>query len=325
MKKGTILYGAVCFALGAAICGGTAAYAAGVMAERSTNTIYVDGEQVELAAYLINGSNYIKLRDVGQAVGFNVYWDGTVQIETDRPYTGVAPEEQVIDDASIANSTIFTGPYTREAYNALRASVVNGSPSSPVTMSQETRDVMREVVTEFGEWPVYRLKVNGDGQSYFTSDYPDGYKGAAEYCRPFIDSLAGLDDAEKIRQIAFYVCDRLTYKSSASSSVGNTLTSDGVKAGNCMTYAHNFTFLCSMAGIPCVYVQSQTHQWNEVYANGKWWSVDVSAVDVGNDPSLRPYQAALYDPSEMQGESYRITQPELVRFVKEVLVPGSTK
>ena len=303
MKKGTILYGTVCFALGAALCGGGAAYAAGVMAERSTNTIYVDGEQVELEAYLINGSNYVKLRDMEQAVGFNVYWneeERSVQIESDRPYT-------------------------REAYNALRASIVNGSSSSPVPMSQETRDVMREMVTEFGEWPVYRLKANGDGQLYFTPDYPDGYKGAAEYCRPFIDALAGLDDTEKIRQIAFYVCDRLTYKSSTSSSVGNTLTSDGVKAGNCMTYAHNFTFLCSMAGIPCVYVQSQTHQWNEVYANGKWWSVDVSAVDVGNDPSLRPYQAVLYDPSEMQGESYGITQPELVRFVKEVLIPGSTK
>ena len=73
MKKGTILYGAVCFALGAALCGGGAAYAAGVMAERSTNTIYVDGEQVELEAYLINGSNYIKLRDAGEIADFNVY------------------------------------------------------------------------------------------------------------------------------------------------------------------------------------------------------------------------------------------------------------
>ena len=98
MKKGTILYGAVCFALGAAICGGTAAYAAGVMAAKSTNTFYVDGKQVELPAYVINGSNYVMLRDVGEAVGFNVYWDGTVQIETDRPYTGVAPEENPLEE-----------------------------------------------------------------------------------------------------------------------------------------------------------------------------------------------------------------------------------
>ena len=98
MKKGTILYGAACFMLGAALCGGGAAYAAGVMAERSTNAFYVDGEQVELPAYAINGNNYVKLRDVGEAVGFNVYWDGAVQIETDRPYTGVAPEDDPLDE-----------------------------------------------------------------------------------------------------------------------------------------------------------------------------------------------------------------------------------
>ena len=63
---------------------------------RSTAPVYVDGQEVKLEAYNIDGSNYIKLRDVGSVVGFNVYWDGTVQIETDRPYTGEAPEEKTI-------------------------------------------------------------------------------------------------------------------------------------------------------------------------------------------------------------------------------------
>ena len=63
---------------------------------RSTAPIYVDGQRVELEAYNIDGSNYIKLRDVGAAVGFNVYWDGAVQIERGKPYTGEAPEEKTI-------------------------------------------------------------------------------------------------------------------------------------------------------------------------------------------------------------------------------------
>ena len=77
--------------VGAVLFGGSVAYAAGVIAERSINTIYIDGKQVELEAYSINGSNYLKLRDVGKAVGFNVYWDGAVQIDTASPYTGEAP------------------------------------------------------------------------------------------------------------------------------------------------------------------------------------------------------------------------------------------
>lgn len=63
-----------------------------LQAVRSTSPIYVDGQQVELEAYNIDGCNYVKLRDIGKAVGFEVYWDGTVQIETDKPYTGIAPE-----------------------------------------------------------------------------------------------------------------------------------------------------------------------------------------------------------------------------------------
>lgn len=77
--------------VGAVLFGGSVAYAAGVIAERSMNTIYIDGQKVELEAYSINGSNYLKLRDVGKAVGFNVYWDGAVQIDSTAPYTGEAP------------------------------------------------------------------------------------------------------------------------------------------------------------------------------------------------------------------------------------------
>ena len=76
---------------GAALFGGGAAYAAGVIAERSTNAVYVDGQRVELKAYTIEGENYVKLRDVGETVGFNVYWDGAVKIDTSAPYTGKAP------------------------------------------------------------------------------------------------------------------------------------------------------------------------------------------------------------------------------------------
>ena len=92
MKRvGTFITGLL---IGATLFGGTAAYAAGIMAEQSTNRFLVDGKEVQLDAYAINGSNYLKLRDIGEAVGFNVYWDSEkhcVQIESDAPYTGIAP------------------------------------------------------------------------------------------------------------------------------------------------------------------------------------------------------------------------------------------
>ena len=74
--------------IGAIITGGASAYAAGILAERSSHRIFVDGQEVQMEAYGIAGHNYVKLRDIGKAVGFNVFWDadsGCVQIETGAP------------------------------------------------------------------------------------------------------------------------------------------------------------------------------------------------------------------------------------------------
>lgn len=53
--------------------------------------------------YGIAGHNYVKLRDIGKAVGFNVFWDadsGCVQIETDASYTGEAPSAEAVPPAA---------------------------------------------------------------------------------------------------------------------------------------------------------------------------------------------------------------------------------
>ena len=67
---------------------------AGIVAEPTWQKIYVDGRQVSMTAYNIAGNNYVRLRDIGQQVGFNVYWEDGVQIDTDAPYTGIAPAQE---------------------------------------------------------------------------------------------------------------------------------------------------------------------------------------------------------------------------------------
>ena len=80
--------------IGAVLTGGSAAVAAGIMAERSHHRVVVDGKEVQMEAYVINGNNYVKLRDMGKAVGFEVFWDSDakcVQVKSGIPYTGEAP------------------------------------------------------------------------------------------------------------------------------------------------------------------------------------------------------------------------------------------
>ena len=69
--------------------------AAGIVAEPTWQKIYVDGRQVSMTAYNIAGSNFVRLRDIGRQVGFNVYWEDGVQIDTDAPYTGITPAQEV--------------------------------------------------------------------------------------------------------------------------------------------------------------------------------------------------------------------------------------
>ena len=92
MKKSLYLIAGIL--IGITLFGGSSVLAAGITAERSTNRIYVDSQEVRLTAYNINGNNYVMLRDIGKTVGFEVYWDANtncVQIESDKPYTGEAP------------------------------------------------------------------------------------------------------------------------------------------------------------------------------------------------------------------------------------------
>ncbi len=98
MRKTSISFAAGILT-GAVMFGGVTAIAAGVAANPSRQSIYVDGREVNMTAYSILGSNYVKLRDVGQAVGFGVSYDAatnTVQISTQ---TGYAPEIKSATDA----------------------------------------------------------------------------------------------------------------------------------------------------------------------------------------------------------------------------------
>ena len=115
-NTGLVLCGLV---LGLSLSAPAAQAVESLKATLSTNRILVDGQEVRLTAYNINGNNYVMLRDVGKTVGFEVYWDADtkcVQIESDKPYTGEAPvksaatkpvEEPVQTDVAAAKQDII--------------------------------------------------------------------------------------------------------------------------------------------------------------------------------------------------------------------------
>lgn len=342
--KGKHLEFAAGIVIGAVLFGSGAAVAAGLLAEPSMQTFYLNDKQIELEAYAIAGHNYVQLRDVGQAVDFNVCYDpsrNAVVMEPAKPYTGedvvaVTPPPSAqptegTDYADQANPAIFTGELTREVYNAIRDTVVrrnailNGSQEPhAIEWSIGAHEAMDTVTAAMGNYPAYEaLSVMG-GKLMCGVKNPEAYAQAVAHTQSFLSGIFGMSQTEQVQEIAWYVCDRMTY-STAIASPTEILASDGVTAGNCMSYAHSFMFLCNRANIPCIVLHSETHQWNKVYVDGQWWDVDVSSLDVADDTSLRPYSTVLCTSDEMQGVDFINVAPEITAFAMEIFVPGSTK
>lgn len=346
---------------------GPAANAAGsfFQAQRTPHPIYVDGKQVQMETYAIDGHNYVKLRDIGQAVGFEVYWDGSAaQIVSDQPYTGQPPAQAnpsaVPNHSDQANASVFTGYLTAEVYDVIREAVltkettpfgsaVKGSlhlrwdDKEGLKKAEEERNQINAVLAALGPYPGYEMVSAGDGSGYLCEvRYTEVDAPAAEHTRDFIASLEGLSEREKIKRIAWYVCDRIAYDKSCYVWPHEALAQDGELRGACMSFAYSFQFLCNQAGIPCVFKRGGNHQWNSVYAEGRWWDVDVSGDNIdgviytenGTQTGEHPF-----DGTDDFREQFYVTadqilrtdgpfpdeQSEITRFAQEVRVPGSTK
>lgn len=355
-----LLTGAV---LGASLASPAAHAAAQFLrAQRTPHPIYVDGQRVEMETYAIGGHNYVKLRDIGQTVGFEVYWDGSAaQIVSGQPYTGQPPQvtpSAVPNHSGKVNQTVFTGHLTAEVYDAIREAVMTKqtTPFGPTLKSaqhirwddkeglkkaEEERNQINAVLAKLGPYPGYEM-VSADGGYLCDVRYSDVDAPAAEHTKDFVASLDGLSDREKIKQIAWYVCDRIAYDKTCYVWPHKALAQDGELRGACMSFAYSFQFLCSQAGIPCVFKHGGNHQWNTVYAEGRWWDVDVSGDNIdgviytenGVQTGERPF-----DGTDDFREQFYVTadrvlrtegpfpdeQPEITRFAQEVRAPGSTK
>lgn len=59
------------------------------VAKQTSSTVYVNGTNTQFTAYNIDGSNYFRLRDIGQTFQFSVEWDDVqrcISIDTSLPY-----------------------------------------------------------------------------------------------------------------------------------------------------------------------------------------------------------------------------------------------
>lgn len=154
--KGKFLQFVLGIFVGATLFGGVTAVAAGITAEPSWSPIFVDGQQVQMSAYNIAGNNYVKLRDIGQAVGFNVYYQNGVQVDSDAPYTGTAPAQTVVQtvQTQTATSTIKVSSYKGNPIKAGDRSMLIISPSGGNYTASSANPSVADVEQVSGRWVI---------------------------------------------------------------------------------------------------------------------------------------------------------------------------
>lgn len=75
--------------VGALLFGGATAIASAITAAPTQSSVFVNGEPIPVDAYLINGNNYFKLRDLCEALDTGVWYEQTtrnIYIESDSSY-----------------------------------------------------------------------------------------------------------------------------------------------------------------------------------------------------------------------------------------------
>ena len=348
---------------GAALAAPLAQAAETLAALPSTQRFYVDGEQVDLEAYAINGHNYVQLRDIGRAADFAVAYDAatnSVWVDTAAPYveesaapavpedTASAPVTQTGEGFTIhtdhwsredfsqqANPAVFTPIYDRALYNAIRQTIVDGTgPDTPgdqfaYTMVEDERYskvawVLGRLsgVTRYEHHVPTTLKNYYEYLDYFavSAETPELYQDALRFIQPIIQRTEQLPtDQEKVTCLNDYLRSLLTYDGDSYSGITDTFSSHSREyPASCAAYAVNFKFLCEAAGIPCFTISSDVHSWNLVYVDGDWLHVDVSSNDIGTPNSILMAET-------VTGQNHIDTDPDATEFLKELLVPGSTR
>ena len=111
---------------GLALSGTASAAVQQLTATPTTQTFYVDGQQMWFEAYHIHGNNFVKLRDIGQAVDFGVTYDAatnSVHIDSTQPYqeetsaTALGPTEESVQAVlaqlkqTYPTGTVYPTPY----------------------------------------------------------------------------------------------------------------------------------------------------------------------------------------------------------------------
>ncbi|NBI82534.1 hypothetical protein D3Z48_10685 [Clostridiaceae bacterium] len=246
-----------------------------------------------------------------------------------EPYTISADHWSREDFSQEASPEVFAGAYSRELYNAIRQTMVDGTSENPAyTMVAKGDDysAVKNLIGRMEGVLRYEHHVPRNFTDYWryldyfavSAEMPENYQAPLDFIQSALDHAGTLaTDRERVEAFNDYIRTLLAYQKGKTAGVTQTFAPHaGELKAACGSYARALKFLCAAADIPCLTVSSKTHTWNLVYVDGQWLHVDVSANDLSGRNGV------------LLVESYQTGKdqaPEATAFLKELFVPGSTK
>ena len=250
------------------------------------------------------------------------------EVPTTQPYTINISHWSREDYSQEANPDVFTGVYSRELYNTIRQTMVDGTSEAPAytLVAKEDYSAVKNLIGRMEGVLRYEHHVPQNFTNYWqyldyfavSAEMPENYQAPLDFIQPAIDHAATLaTDRESVEYFNDYIRSLLAYEKGKTSGITQTFSphTEELKAA-CGSYARAMKFLCAAADIPCFTISTKTHTWNLVYVDSQWLHVDVSANDLfgRNGVLLTSDYLARKDQA-----------PEATAFLKELYIPGSTK
>ena len=245
-----------------------------------------------------------------------------------EPYTISADHWSREDFSQEANPSVFTGAYSRELYNAIRQTMVDGtSDTAPAytMVSKEDYSAVKNLIGRMEGVLRYEHHVPRNFTNYWqyldyfavSAEMPENYQAPLDFIQPALDHAGTLaTDRERVEYFNDYIRSLLAYQQGKVSGITQTFAPHaGELKAACGSYARAMKFLCAAADIPCFTISTKTHTWNLVYVEGQWLHVDVSANDLSGRNGVLLIET--YGGADQA--------PEATAFLKELYVPGSTK
>ena len=246
-----------------------------------------------------------------------------------EPYTISADHWSREDFSQEASPEVFAGAYSRELYNAIRQTMVDGTSENPAyTMVAKGDDysAVKNLIGRMEGVLRYEHHVPRNFTDYWryldyfavSAEMPENYQAPLDFIQSALDHAGTLaTDRERVEAFNDYIRTLLAYQKGKTAGITQTFAPHtGELKAACGSYARAMKFLCAAADIPCFTVSSKTHTWNLVYVDGQWLHVDVSANDLSGRNGV------------LLVESYQTGKdqaPDATAFLKELFVPGSTK